>query len=115
MTDPLKMKLTRRSFLHAATTTVAALALPLTASPVAAACDPGQTAGSNPDCDPAATTNRAPGDPSFEPFWVATHLPTKLWPTASGVDDPVEKIDRGRIFRVDEPQQGYRLLVWDPR
>jgi len=115
MTDPLKMKLTRRSFLHAATTTVAALALPLTASPVAAACDPGQTAGSNPDCDPAATTNRAPGDPSFEPFWVATHLPTKLWPTASEVDDPVEKIDRGRIFRVEEPQQGYRLLVWDPR
>src|SRR2546430_1908474 len=85
---PLTMTLTRRLFLRAAATTVAALALPLTSTPTSAApCPPGQGTGSGDACaDPAATT-RAPGDPSFEPFWVATHLPTKLWPTADEVAD----------------------------
>src|SRR5205823_10857534 len=107
---PLTMTLSRRLFLRAAATTVAALALPLTSTPTSAApCPPGQGTGSGDACaDPAATT-RAPGDPSFEPFWVATHLPTKLWPTAEEVDDPLDKIDKGRLFRVEEPQKGYRL------
>jgi len=113
---PLTMTLSRRLFLRAAATTVAALALPLTSTPTSAApCGPDQETGSSDACADPVTTTRAPGDPSFEPFWVATHLPTKLWPTAEEVDDPVDTTDKGKVYRVEEPQKGYRLAVWDPR
>jgi hypothetical protein len=55
------------------------------------------------------------GDPAFEPFWIATHLATKLWPTAVAVEEPLGTIEPGRLLRVEAPQDGYRLLVWDPR
>src|SRR5581483_6317565 len=102
-TDPLTMTLSRRHFVQAAATTVAALALPLVPTaltPTAAAAPCGPDTGVGP-ADPCETPPRAPGDPSFEPFWVATYLPTKLWPTASELDDPVDKVDKGRLFRVD--------------
>src|SRR4051812_47716430 len=109
---PLTMLLSRRLFLRTAATTAAALAIPLTATPtMAAPCTPDQGTGSAAARADPTTTARAPGAPSFEPFWVATHLPTKIWPSAEEVDDPVDKIDKGRLFRVDEPQKGYRLLV----
>src|SRR3954447_6333971 len=109
------MKLTRRHFLRAATgTAVAALALPLTTQP-AAACAPDDGTGADDVCGTKANQPRPAGDPSFEAFWVATHLGTKLWPTATSVEGAVDTVEPGKLFRVDEPQNGYRLLVWDPR
>jgi L,D-transpeptidase-like protein len=108
------MKLSRRLFLRAAATSAAALALPLTSTP-AAACAPDDGSGSAEICGDRALIARPAGDPAFEPFWVATHLPTKLWPTVSEIAEPVDRTEGGRVFRVDEPQRGYRLLVWDPR
>jgi hypothetical protein len=52
--------------------------------------------------------------PLFEPFWVVTELPTKLWPTMTEVDTAVGKAEPGRVFRVDAPQEDFRLFVWDP-
>ena len=109
------MKLSRRHFLRATATSVAALALPLTPAPAALACSPDDGSGPNGLCGNTPLTARPAGDPGFEPFWVTTVLPTKLWPTPSETKEPVDQIDTGRLFRVDEPQQGYRLLVWDPR
>ncbi|MCC6175144.1 MAG: L,D-transpeptidase family protein [Chloroflexi bacterium] len=100
------MNLTRRDFLRTAAATAAVLSLPLTSQPVAAECSPD---------DPACKVQRPAADPSFEPWWVATHLPTKLWPSATEVAAPVDTVEPGKIFRVEEPQQGYRLHVWDPR
>jgi len=109
------MKLSRRLFLRAATGTVAALALPLAPIPNAFACAPDDGNGTDSLCGASNSVLRPSGDPSFEPFWVSTHLGTKVWPTASAVDGAVGTVDRGRLFRVDAPQNGYRLLVWDPR
>lgn len=108
------MSISRRSFLRAAAGTVAALALPLTSRP-AAACAPDDGSGPRDICGPSAAVARPAGDPSFEPFWVSTFLPTKLWPTASEVAAPIGDAEPGKLFRVDAPQRGYRLLVWDPR
>src|SRR6266545_5181178 len=109
------MKLSRRLFLRAAATSAAALALPLSPAPMVAACAPDDGTGPDELCGNSLPNARPAGDPSFEPFWVATHLSTKLWPTATEVVNPVDWTDRGKLFRVDEPQRGYRLLVWDPR
>jgi hypothetical protein len=110
------MKLSRRTFLRAATGTAAvvALALPLVPTP-AAACTTDDGTGADELCGAEASTTRPPGDPSFQPYWVATYLGTKLWSTASAVENPVATVDTGKLFRVEEPQDGYRLLVWDPR
>jgi len=109
------MKLSRRSFLRAATVTAAALALPLVPQTPALACATPDGTGADDLCGAEASVTRPAGDPSFEPFWVATHLGTKMWPTAGSVDDSVGETQAGKLFRVDEPQKGYRLLVWDPR
>jgi hypothetical protein len=115
MVEPT-MKLSRRSFLRAATGTAAMLALPLTPSRAAVACAPTDDDGSGGDqCGAAPQLARPAGDPGFEPFWVSTHLSTKLWSSARAVDTPVDMADKGKMFRVEEPQSGYRLLVWDPR
>ena len=107
---------TRRSFLRAALAASASLAaLPLVSSPVRALCIRDGSDGPTEICGPTGLVVRPPGDPGFDSFWVATHLETKLWPTASEVDEPVDRIESGRLFRVDAPQDGYRLLVWDPR
>jgi hypothetical protein len=110
------MKLSRRQFLRAATGAAAALtlALPLVPQP-ASACAPGDGTGSGDICAAAASAPRPAGDPGFESFWVSTYLGTKLWSTADSVQDPIDSVEPGKLFRVDEPQQGYRLLVWDPR
>jgi hypothetical protein len=110
------MKLSRRHFLRAATGTaaVAALALPLVPR-TAAACEQAPGTGTDDQCAAETSTARPTGDPSFEPFWVTTLLGTKLWSSAAALDDPVDTIEPGKLFRVEEPQQGYRLSVWDPR
>jgi L,D-transpeptidase catalytic domain len=108
------MKLSRRLFLRAASGAAAALALPLTSSP-AAACAPDDGTGTDAICGPSPSMARPAGDPPFESFWVATYLGTKLWPTASSVEGDVGAVEPGRLFRVESPQSGYRLLVWDPR
>lgn len=108
------MQHSRRHFLRAATGTAVALALPLTATP-AAACAPDDGTSGAEICETAQSPVRPAGDHPFEPFWVATHLGTKLWPTASAVDGDVGTVEPGRLFRVESQQNGYRLLVWDPR
>jgi len=109
------MKLSRRLFLRAATGTAAALALPLLPTRNAMACAPDDGTGTDALCGASNSVVRAPGPPPFDSFWVATHLSTKLWPTASSVQGAVGTADPGRLFRVEAPQNGYRLLVWDPR
>src|SRR5829696_1855149 len=86
------MKLSRRQFLRAATGTAVALSLPLTAQPVAACTEQSGT-GAADQCSEDGLVTRPAGDPSFESFWVATHLGTKLWPTAGAVEDPVDPVD----------------------
>ena len=112
------MKRSRRAFLRGALGAAAALALPLTTQPVAATCtenDAGPRSICGESTAPAGILERPAGDPSFEPFWVSTFLPTKLWPTATEVDAPLETVRPDRLFRVETPQRGYRLFVWDPR
>ncbi|MGE3908860.1 MAG: L,D-transpeptidase family protein [Chloroflexota bacterium] len=112
------MAMTRRAFLRTAAVTGAALALPLVSvntTPALAACEPGAE-GSNPEeCKPESGLLRPPGPPGFEPWWVSTFLPTKLWPNPDDVATPVESVEPGRLFRVDGPQEGYRVPVWDAR
>ncbi|MDP8924187.1 MAG: L,D-transpeptidase [Chloroflexota bacterium] len=109
------MKRSRRAFLRGALGAAAALALPLTSQPIAAACTEDAGAARDTCGETAAILERPAGDPSFEPFWVTTFLPTKLWPTATEVESPIETVQPDRLFRVDRPQRGYRLFVWDPR
>jgi hypothetical protein len=107
---------TRRSFVRGALVTTAALAsLPLTAVRARAQCEEGDASEASTNCGPDPLGQRPFGDPAFEPFWIATHLTTKLWPTAVAVEAPVGTVEPGRLLRVDAPQDGYRLLVWDPR
>lgn len=107
---------TRRAFLQTVGAATAALALPLLPSvPVvlAAECE---TEGAAPDaCDPKVV--RPVGPPSFEPYWAQNFLKTKLWPSADELAEPIDAdvIDTGRFLRVDGPQEGYRIPVWDAR
>lgn len=109
------MKTTRRTFLRTVPAVAAALALPLTSSPVSASCLTDLGVGSTEVCSPDMPVARPAGDPPFQPWWVKTFLPTKSWPTPEAVTDPIGSVPEGRLFRVDGPQRGYRLLVWDPR
>jgi len=109
------MTLSRRTFLRTAAASAAALALPLTPSPRVLACAPDDGTGGGDTCPAAVQPPRPAGDPSFQPFWVSTHLGTKLWPAATGADGAIAAIEPGKLFRVEEPQNGYRLHVWDPR
>lgn len=107
---------TRRSFLRAALAAAAAgTALPLVPTPVNAYCLEDTPEGSAAVCQGRSIPLRPAGDPAFDPFWVATHLRTKVWPTPTELDEAAGTTDPGRLFRVDAPQDGYRLLVWDPR
>jgi len=55
------------------------------------------------------------GAPGFESWWVSTFLKTKLWPNPDEMAEPIETVDVERFFRVEGPQEGYRVPVWDPR
>jgi hypothetical protein len=110
--------ITRRGFLRSAAAIGAALALPLVpALPTPrvlaeeAEGEPGPGARSGPE--PAVL--RPMGPPGFHPWWVQTFLATKLWPSADEVAEPVESVDVERFFRVEGPQEGYRVPVWDAR
>ena len=109
------MKLSRRLFLRAATGAAAALALPLTPSagllPARRTTAPAPTRSAvrrRPSSDrPAIRRSSRSGSRRY--------LGTKLWPTATTVQGDVGAVEPGRLFRVESPQNGYRLLVWDPR
>lgn len=111
------MEVTRRRFLRTSIGAGAALlALPLHSGPAGAmACATDDGAGPSELCGTADLLERPSGDPSFQPAWVKTHLPTKSWATADDVETPLGEISEGRLFRVDAPQRGHRLLVWNPR
>jgi hypothetical protein len=110
------MKHSRRAFLQGAVAAAAgALALPLAPAPSVAACSEEQAGPSGICGGSVAFLDRPAGNPSFQPFWVSTHLATKLWPTAAEVAEPLDAVGTEKLFRVDAPQRGYRLFVWDPR
>ena len=109
----------RRQFLRLAAAAGAALALPLVPRPAEAT---GPAGGRSETVGDATNTLARPipvyrpaGDPSFQPWWVQTFLATNLWPDPEETHDPLERVRPGRFFRVEEPQDGYRLRVWDAR
>lgn len=106
------MRATRRQFLRTLPALGAALAAPWAAGleRTASACaDSGLVYGLS--CGAAPVNS----EPPFEPWWVQTHLATRLWPTAYEYDAPLGEAEPGQYFRVQAPQRGYRLRVWDPR
>jgi len=108
--------ITRRAFLRTVGAAGAALALPL----VPIVPTPRAAAEENLNLDPSpgdqdAQTPRPAGPPGFESWWVQTFLTTKLWTDANEVEEPVETAEIGRYFRVEGPQEGYRVPVWDAR
>jgi hypothetical protein len=106
--------ITRRAFLRTVGATGAALALPLIPAlptPRVAASETDDQAQSDHDADVA----RPAGPPGFEPWWVQTFLQTKIWPDADEMAEPLDTIETERYFRVDGPQEGYRVPVWDAR
>ena len=109
------MSITRRAFLRAMPAVAAALTLPIPTLPASAACAPDDASGPDQVCRPAGELAQPSGGPPFESWWVRTHLPTKAWPTPDEVDNPLAEVSEGRLFRVDGPQRGHRLLVWSPR
>jgi hypothetical protein len=106
------MRASRRQFLRTLPLVGAALAGPWSAGldRVVNACvesaAPGLACG---------TTTTAADEPAFQPWWVQTFLPTKLWPTAYEIDQSIGEAEVGQVYRVQAPQNGYRLRVWDPR
>lgn len=109
------MKVSRRVFLRSVPAVAAALALPMPAPLASAACLTDDILGSAEVCGTAGEVLRPAGDPGFESWWVRTHLPTKAWPTPVEIENPLSEVSEGRLFRVDGPQLGYRLPVWNPR
>jgi hypothetical protein len=112
------ISMTRRAFLRTVGAAGAALALPLLPAlptPRAAAAETEGDADA-PDRGTADTdVVRPAGPPGFEPWWVQTFLATKLWPNADETVEPVDTVETERLFRVDGPQEGYRVPVWDAR
>ncbi len=109
------MKIARRDFLRTASAVAAALTLPIPALPASAACRAEDAAGSIDICQPEGQLARPAGDPSWEPMWVRTHLSTRAWPMAHEMDEAIGSVGVNQLYRVEEPQRGYRLRVWDPR
>ena len=108
--------ITRRGFLRSAVAVGAALALPLVPAlptPRVAASEI-EAEGEKPAA-PETQVIRPAGPPGFEPQWVQTFLQTKLWPSADEMAQPIETVGPERFFRVDGPQEGYRVPVWDAR
>jgi hypothetical protein len=103
---------TRREFLKIASLTAVGLAAPLglgNAGPALACQDDGLARCGGVVDGPEGAL------PPFDPWWVQVHLPTLIWPTAFELDNPLGKAEFGRYFRVQAPQDGPRLRVWDPR
>jgi hypothetical protein len=90
-----------------------AVALPLV--PTVSACGLDEEGGGPDYCRASVAPVHAPGPAAFEPWWVATFLPTRVWATPFELERPLADVASGRLFRVDGPQDGYRLPVWDPR
>ena len=100
------MKISRRAFLRTVPAVAAALTLPIPTAPASASCTPGDLSGPAELCGSPGMVARPTGDPGFESWWVRTFLPTKTWPTASEVNEPVASVAEGRHFRVDGLQPG---------
>lgn len=109
-------KHTRRDLLRAVPVAAAVLALPSGAgiATPALAC---YQAGDDGPVKPCGALLDTPDGavPGFEPQWVRSYLPTKIWPTSTELDNPIGKAEVGQYFRMQAPQDGSRLRVWDPR
>jgi hypothetical protein len=55
------------------------------------------------------------GIAGFEPYWVQSYQPSRLWAERYDIVEPLTEIEPGQFFEVIEPQDGPRLRVWDPR
>lgn len=51
----------------------------------------------------------------YATWWVRAHTSTKLWPDEEETIKPAANVAPGQFFRVEAPQRGFRLNVWDPR
>ena len=108
------MKLSRRLFLRAASGAAAALALP---TDVRRPPPARRTTAPDPTtiCGPSPASGPAGRRPAVRV--VLGRHPPRDEALADGVavEGDVGSVDPGRLFRVESPQAGYRLLVWDPR
>jgi hypothetical protein len=106
---------TRRQFLRALGLAAAGAGLPWylgSPAPVSACAE--ALEGLDAVCGPFDDTPEG-AVPSFEPWWVRVFSPTLLWPTGVEGDEPLGPAEFGQYFRVQEPQDGPQLRVWDPR
>ena len=106
---------TRREFLRAAPLALAALAAPWASSGQnrAMACEDGLSG--LPSVCGAIVDSPDGAVPGFQPSWVRVFLSTRIWPTGYELDNPIGNARVGQYFRVQAPQDGPRLRVWDPR
>jgi lipoprotein-anchoring transpeptidase ErfK/SrfK len=51
----------------------------------------------------------------YATWWVRAHSRTETFNEGRDSREPSEEIAPGRFFRVEAPQDGWRLKVWDPR
>jgi hypothetical protein len=51
----------------------------------------------------------------YATWWVRAHSRAQAFNEARDSGEPTEEIEPGRFFRVEAPQNGPRLKVWDPR
>ena len=107
---------TRREFLRTVSAAAAAATLwKVGAAEPAAACSD-LTEGLSDPC--AGIIDRPRGGISiadFEPTWVQTHMPSRLWAEPYDIVEPLAEVEPGQYFEQLEPQDGPRLRVWDPR
>jgi hypothetical protein len=93
----------------------AALALPLVPALPTPRVAAEESEDNKPPSDPSVEILRPPGPPGFESWWVQTFLKTKIWPSADEMAEPLDTVEVDRYFRVDGPQEGYRVPAWDAR
>jgi hypothetical protein len=108
------MNRSRREFLGAIPVAAAALAAPWPLDEPLRWLIQAENAGSELGC-PRILEARDVAPPDCERWWVPAFQPTELWPNSGERDIPVGQAEVGQYFRVQAPQDGPRLWVWDPR
>lgn len=110
------IRYSRRGFLRRSTAALAGVMLaPLSslAAPLARAAER-TPAPDSPACNGYAVY---PNDMirDYPRWWVQAFRPTPIWSTWCEEDEPLGQAEVGQYFRVEVPQDGPRLRVWEPR